>query len=239
MKYEKDSQLSYSLGAFPTFELLLNKPNDVVCVYYHEKTTFSQDITKIKNYCENNNIPFKQNSKIINSIAKKDNVFIMAEFKKFSDNLDNGNQIVLVNPSDMGNAGTIMRTSLGFGYKNLVLITPCIDVFNPKVIRSSMGAIFSLNIKHYPSFEEYAKHNDIKKYLFMLDGKNILQDIDIKENENHALIFGNEATGLDDSLKKYGDTVLIKHSNKIDSLNLSISIGIAIYDFSKKNIKNA
>ena len=236
MKYEKDSQISYTLGAFPTFELLLNKPKNVVCVYYHEKTTFSPDILKIKDYCEKNNIPFKQNSKIINTIAKKDNVFIMAEFNKFLDNLENGNQIVLVNPSDMGNAGTIMRTALGFGYKNLVLITPCIDVFNPKVIRSSMGAIFSLNIQHYSSFEDYVKHNDIKKYLFMLDGKNILQNIDIKEKENHALVFGNEATGLDASLKQYGDTVLIKHSNKIDSLNLSISIGIAIYEFSKKNI---
>ena len=237
MKYEKDSLISYTLGAFPTFELLLNKPKKVKNVYYHEKTIFSQDIVKIKDYCLKNNIPFKQNSKIINSIAKKDNVFIMAEFEKFSDCIDRGNQIVLVNPSDMGNAGTIMRTALGFGYKNLVLITPCIDVFNPKVIRSSMGAIFSLNIIHYNSFEEYAKQNNIEKYLFVLDGEHILQNIETSKIKEHALIFGNEATGLSDDLKKYGKTVLIKHTDKIDSLNLSISIGIAIYEFSKINHK--
>lgn len=238
MKYEKDSLTSYTLGAFPTFELLLNKPEKVISVYFHEKIKYTEDINKIIAYCKEQNIPFKQNTKLINSIASKDNVFIMAEFKKFNDNLQDGNQIVLVNPSDMGNVGTIMRTALGFGYKNLIVITPCVDLFNPKVIRSSMGAIFSLNIKHYNSFEEYVKENEnIEKYLFMLDGKNILQDLTINNNY-HALVFGNEATGLDNDLKKYGETVLIKHTNKIDSLNLSISIGIAIYEFSKKHINN-
>lgn len=234
MKYDKDSLISYTLGAFPTIELLKNHIDKVNCVYFHEKTIYTDDINKIIEICNLNNIPYKQNTKLINSIATKENVFVMGEFKKYSNDIKWGNQIVLVNPSDMGNVGTIIRTSLGFGYKNLVLITPCVDVFNPKVIRSSMGAIFSLNITHYTSFEEYVMHNpDIHKYLFMLDGSNILQDMTTKDNP-HALVFGNEATGLPDDIKKYGDTVFIKHSNDIDSLNLSISIGIAIYEFSKK-----
>lgn len=236
MKYEKESQLSYTLGAFPTFELLMHRPSNVINVYFHEKTNYSDDMNKIIKICEENKIPYQVNTKKINSIAKKENVFVMAEFKKFNDELDNSNQIVLVNPSDMGNVGTIMRTALGFGYKNLVLISPCADVFNPKVIRSSMGAIFSLNIKHYSSFADYVKNNiDVEKYLFMLDGKNVLQNMNTRQENKYALIFGNEATGLDPNFKQYGQTVLIKHTNKIDSLNLAISIGVAIYEFSKNN----
>ena len=238
MKYDKEDKTSYTLGAFPTFELLLKHPENAICVYFHEKTIYSEDINKIIDYCNSKKIPYTTNTKKINSIATKENVFVMAEFTKIDDKIESGNQIVLVNPSDMGNVGTIMRTALGFGYKNIVLITPCVDVYNPKVIRSSMGAIFSLNIKHYENFEDYAKENsEIEKFLFMLDGKNILQNMDIDKYKDYALIFGNEATGLDDNLKKFGQTVLIKHSNNIDSLNLSISIGIAIYEFSKSQFK--
>jgi TrmH family RNA methyltransferase len=50
------------------------------------------------------------------------------------------------------------------------------------------------------------------------------------------LVFGNEAKGLDDSFLKEGTSVVIKHTNNIDSLNLPIAVGIAIYEFSKKNI---
>ena len=51
----------------------------------------------------------------------------------------------------------------------------------------------------------------------------------------HTLIFGNEATGLSDNFLNIGSPIIIKHSNLIDSLNLSMSVGIALYEFSKNN----
>jgi len=54
------------------------------------------------------------------------------------------NHIVLVEPRNMGNVGTIIRTMLGFGYRNLVMIGPAVDIFDPMVIRSTMGALFKL-----------------------------------------------------------------------------------------------
>ncbi|MDD3995739.1 MAG: TrmH family RNA methyltransferase, partial [Bacilli bacterium] len=126
----------------------------------------------------------------------------------------------------------IIRTMLGFNYKNLAIITPSVDIFNPKVIRASMGSIFGVNIKLFSSFDEYKEtYNKHKIYTFMTDGKLKLNEIE-KDNLV-SLVFGNESSGLDESYKNY-ESVVINHSNEIDSLNLTIAIGISLYEFSLK-----
>ena len=140
--------------------------------------------------------------------------------------------IVLVNPSDAGNIGTIMRSMLGFDFRNLIVIRPCVDVFNPKVVRASMGAMFSLNVIEFDSVEDYLKSNNNKKYFFMLNGKKMLGDFKNK-HKKFDLVFGNEASGLPEFLIDVDESIVIKHSKNIDSLNLPISVAIAIYEFSK------
>ena len=66
----------------------------------------------------------------------------------------------------------------------------------------------------------------------MLQAKETLQETTNKVSP-HTLAFGNEAHGLDESFLKLGTPLIIKHSNNIDSLNLSMSVGIALYEFSK------
>ena len=83
--------------------------------------------------------------------------------------------------------GTIMRTMLGFHYTNLVIIKPAVDVFDPKVVRASMGAIFHLNVCYYDDFETYYqqyKHHEF--YPLMLKGaKNIHQ---VESLSLHSLV---------------------------------------------------
>ena len=67
----------------------------------------------------------------------------------------------------------------------------------------------------------------------MLKAKTTLQNLD-KKLSPHTLIFGNEASGLDDKFLDIGTPLLISHSNQIDSLNLSMSVGIALYEFNKQ-----
>ena len=233
MNYKKENETSFTLGAFPTMEILKVRPNLVRTIYTHKNLKQSAEIQNILQLAQNLNIPVTDGTRLIERVSGKENVFIMAEFHKFNDKITAGDQIVLYNPSDMGNVGTILRTSLGFGVKNIIFIKPCVDVFNPKVVRASMGAIFSLNIVMYENFNEYLKENEkIKKYLFMLDGKQTLQTLDFGKGEK-ALIFGNEASGLPSEIKQYGTPVFIEHSNKIDSLNLAISVAIALYQLAK------
>jgi len=233
-KYSKDSNYSYTLGIFPTFELIKNNPSSVKEIITHEKLIESDDTKKLFELAKKKNIKISKNSKLIDKIADKGNVYIIGIFEKYNNPINNTeNQILLVNPSDMGNLGTILRVMLGFDYKNLAIIKPCIDIYDPKVIRASMGAIFSINISLFDSIDDYLKVNKNHKYPFMLKASTTLQSNRKKETP-HTLIFGNEARGLDDEFLNIGTPILIKHSTNIDSLNLSISVGIALYEFSKK-----
>lgn len=231
-KYKKDNEYSFTFGAFPTFELLKNKSKQCVFVLLHSKLKQTEDISNLIKLCKDNNIEIKNDDRTINKITDKENCFVVGVFKKFKGKNVNENHIVLVNPSDMGNMGTIMRTMLGFDIKNLIIIKPAVDTFNPKVVRASMGAIFSLNIVEFESVEEYLKSNTNKKYFFMLNGTNKLGQFE-KTTYNYDLVFGNEATGLPEHLLDYDESVVIEHSKNIDSLNLPISVAMAIYEFNK------
>ena len=232
-KYNKDRDYSFTFGAFPTFELIKNKPEQAVCVLFHSKLKNSDDIEKLIKLCQDKKIQIRHDDKTINKIADKENCFVVGVFKKFNGQNINDKHVVLVNPSDMGNMGTIMRTMLGFDFKNLIVIKPCVDIFNPKVVRASMGAIFSLNIVEFDSVEEYLKSNSNKKYFFMLNGKKELGKFK-NTHTNFDLVFGNEASGLPEFLINIDESVVIRHSKNIDSLNLPISVAMAIYEFSKK-----
>lgn len=232
-KYSKDNDYSYSFGAFPTYELLKNKNIQVDSIILHEKLEKSEDIQKIINLANSRKIKITTNGKLIEKLSGKGNIYIVGVFKKYQMNIDNTkNQILLVNPSDMGNLGTIIRVMLGFNYTNLAIIKPCIDIFDPKVIRASMGSIFNINVELFDNIEDYLKINKSHKYPFMLKGKTYLQELS-KKKTPHTLIFGNEATGLNDEYLNTGTPIKINHSSNIDSLNLSMSVGIALYEFSK------
>ena len=231
-RYNKEEEHSFTFGAFPTFELINKKSEQAICVLIHSKLKMTEDIKKLIKLCEQKNIEIRQDDKTINKIADKENCFIVGVFKKFFGRNKQGKHIVLVNPSDAGNMGTIMRTMLGFDFKDLIIIKPCVDVFNPKVVRASMGAIFSLNIMEFDAVEDYLNSNDNKKYFFMLNGKKELGGFE-NDCANFDLVFGNEASGLPEFLIDVDESVVIKHSKNIDSLNLPISVAMAIYEFSK------
>lgn len=234
-KYSKDSGISFCFGAFPTYELLTRKPEHVVELLIHEKLSDSEDIQKILIEAKKHNIKITKNGKLIEKLSGKGNIYIVGVFKKYTENVSmTDNQILLVSPSDAGNLGTIIRVMLGFGYKNLSIIKPCVDIFDPKVIRASMGAIFSINFELFDNILDYLEKNKNPKFPFMLKAKSKLSEINNKPSP-HTLIFGNEATGLPDNYLNIGTPLIIKHSNAIDSLNLSMSVGIACYEFSKDN----
>lgn len=232
-KYNKNYNYSYTFGIFPTFELVKNRAERVIKIILSSKLKISEDVKNLLGLCERKNIKIEYDDRVINRVADKENCFVVGVFEKYETKFDiTDRNLVLFNPSDMGNMGTIMRTMLGFGISNLIIIKPAVDHFNPKVIRASMGAIFSLNILEFDSIGSYLERSKNKKYFFMLKGNNILGKFEIKDKK-YDLIFGNEASGLPENLLNYDESVVIKHTNKIDSLNLPISIGIALYEFTK------
>ena len=230
--YKKSDETSYTLGVFPTIELLQTRPHDVIRVVVHSSIEQNKGYPMIKDLCHKYHIHIDIHDKTIEKLSPKNNCFAIGIFKKYQCELKDFHHVVLVNPMDMGNMGTIMRTMLGFNYHELAIIRPAVDIFDPKVIRASMGAIFHLNIKYYESFDDYyQEYQHHEFYPLMLKGaKNIHH---VASNSIHSLIFGNESSGLSDDYLKYGQSVFIPHSECIDSLNLSMALGLTLFHFSK------
>ena len=234
-RYNDKAEYSYCFGPFPTFELIENRPQEAIEVLYHSQT--SEAIReKLQRICQDQGIPCEQNDKVIQRIRDKENCLVIGVFKKHESVLSMDRpHVVLVNPSDMGNLGTIIRTAVGFGIPDLAIIRPGAAICHPKTVRASMGSLFRLNFQYFDSFAEYkrAYGEDRKMYPFMLKGSVGLDQLQRDEGELYSLIFGNEATGLPDEFLGEGQSVRIRNTDNIDSLNLSLAAGIAIYEFTK------
>lgn len=232
--YKKEFDYSYALGAFPTVELLEKRPEEALGVYVH--STFT-DRGLIEELCRKHNLPVWENDKLIARLSDKENVFVIGVFRKYEDTLAADQpHLMLVNPGNMGNAGTIFRTCLAFGIHDVAIIAPGIDRFHPKAVRASMGALFSLRVSYFSNIEEYRRryvdsHPDRKLYSFMLTGKKQLTAENCPKPELFTLIFGNEATGLPEEYADFTESIIIPQSDEVDSLNLTIAVGIGAYLF--------
>lgn len=227
--YDKGGEQSYTLGVFPTIELIKCRPGDVVAVLIHSKLNISEDISRALALLPPS-VPVTADDRAVERLAKKDNTFMLGVFKKRDYPLSKDSQVVLVEPSDIGNLGTIVRTAVGFGYKNIVLVGNAADIFDPRAVRASMGAVMRINIKRYGSFEAYAEENPLPKYLFMLGAEKTLTEI-TPPDAPVALVFGNESSGLPKYIAGYGTPVVIKHSDEIDSLALPQAVAIGLHYF--------
>lgn len=231
-QYKKDFEYSYSLGAFPTIELLKTHKKEVVEVLVHSTFDNEDIITKINDLIKP--LQIIRNDKLISKLSDKENIFVIGIFKKYYKELNpNKDHLLLDNPSNMGNLGTIIRSALGFNIENLAIIRPGLDIFNPKVIRASMGSIFSMNIEFFDSIDDYKnKYNTHNIYAFMLQASKSLRECSFS-NKPITLAFGNEATGLDQRYLNE-NSIIIKHNDKIDSLNITNAVSIGLYEYNEK-----
>ncbi len=137
--------------------------------------------------------------------------------------------LVLDNIQDPGNLGTIIRTALGANYLDLYLID-CVGYKTPKVLRSTMGAIFGLNIYKctLQDIKTMMQNNDLQLICTNLNGTNIYDFTPKKDC--YGLAIGNEGKGLCDELIDLAkDKITIPMNPKLESLNAGVSAGIAMY----------
>ncbi|MCK9416178.1 TrmH family RNA methyltransferase [Candidatus Dojkabacteria bacterium] len=187
----------------------------------------------MKRLCKEKGISLNVSDRSIEKIAVKENTYVMGVFRKYDTELEEGNHLVLIEPRNMGNIGTIIRTMLGFSFKNLVLIGSSADIFDPMVVRSTMGALFRINFKHYNTIQQYMSgYPKYNLYPFMLEGAKDIREVEFKEP--FSIVQGNESRGLDSSFKDIGQSVYIPHSEDIDSLNLAIATSIGLWEASRR-----
>jgi TrmH family RNA methyltransferase len=146
-----------------------------------------------------------------------------------------GNKLLLLdNLQDPGNLGTIIRSAVAFNIDTIVLGDNCVDLYNSKVIRSTQGMIFNINIVNYNLEEliETLKEKDYTIYGTKVTNGNSVKNIKVKDK--YALIIGSEGKGVSESLLSLCDEYLyIDMNKKCESLNAAIAASIIMYELDK------
>ena len=231
--YKSSLDYSYAPGIFPSMECLTGRPEKVRRLLVHSSAVGREGTDRLCALAEKLGVRVEEADRALARISGKENCFAAAVFEKFEDEpVPDRSHIVLHNPGDSGNVGTILRTALGLGIEDVVLIRPCVDVFDPKTVRASMGSLFRLRVKVYDRFEEYRKaFPDRALYPFMLDASVPLREAVREKPPVWTLVFGNEGRGLPKEFSSLGQAVRIESNDKVDSLNLAIAAGIGIYEY--------
>lgn len=139
--------------------------------------------------------------------------------------------LILDNIQDPGNMGTILRTADSVGLTQIIIPKGAADCYNQKVVRSSMGAIFRINIIEtqdlVKTVKELKKHK-IKIYATDLKTDKTIYDVSYKKT---AIVIGNEANGVSKEILEIADErVKIPMRGKAESLNASVATGIILYN---------
>ena len=139
--------------------------------------------------------------------------------------------IVLESVEKPGNLGAILRSADAAGIDGVIVCDPLTDLYNPNLIRSSIGAVFTVPVVTCTSEEciQFLKKHNIQILTAQLQDSNLYYDQDMKRGT--AIVMGTESTGLTDIWRKAADAhIRIPMLGKLDSLNVSVSAAILMYE---------
>ena len=140
--------------------------------------------------------------------------------------------IALENIQDPGNLGTIIRTSDACGFDAVIVSKDSVDIYNPKVIRSTMGSVFHIPVLGVDDFYEtlrIIKENGL--LIVAAHTRNAEPCWKVNLSNNVAIIIGNEGNGISDTLLKLSDsTIMIPMDKRAESLNAAAAASILIYE---------
>ena len=213
-------------------------PNSWEIKYLLKAESYSEDINFENVYTVKDSL-FEKISETVNPQG----ILAVCHIKEFDvTNVDYSNSpffVVLENVTDPGNMGTLIRTADAAGADGIFLSKGCVDIYNPKVIRATMGSIFHLpiyrNLNLMDLMEDF-KNNNVKTLAAHLKGTSTPYKVDM--TTACAVIIGNEANGLSDEISEIAsDLVKIPMPGKAESMNAGIAGGILIYEAVRQRIE--
>ncbi len=144
--------------------------------------------------------------------------------------------LLLDNLRDPGNLGTIVRTAEGAGMAGVVLSRESVDLFNPKTVRATMGAVFRVPFFYAEDFIaviEDLKEAGVPVYGTMMQGSVLYHQADFTKGA--GIVIGNEANGISESVAKaLSGTVRIPMEGELESLNAAVSAAILMYEAARQ-----
>lgn len=137
---------------------------------------------------------------------------------------------------DPGNLGTIIRSAVAFGIDTIILSKDTVDLYNPKVIRSTQGMMFHIPIatKDLTSVIDELKSNEIPVYGTKVGYGEDVRQIPSKDKSSFALIVGNEGNGVSEKVLDKCDKFLhIDMDDRVESLNVGVATSIILYELNR------
>ena len=177
---------------------------------------------------------------LISEVKTPQGILAVIEKDNSEDKIDYKQDVIVVldGIQDPGNLGTILRTIDSVGLNQVIVSKETADAYNPKVVRSTMGAIFRVNIIESDSLLETLKNIKKHKYKIMatsLETENSIYDVDYNKK---VLVIGNEANGVSQEILDYADEkIKIPMLGKTESLNASVATAVILYEYIRNKIK--
>ena len=176
---------------------------------------------------------------LLTEVKTPQGIIAVVEKQSATNQIDYSQDIIIAldDLQDPGNLGTILRTADSANLNQIILSKNSVDVYNPKVVRSTMGAIFRINIIEVENLAETLKEikkNKFKVMVTALDGKKSIYEADYSKN---VIVIGNEANGVSAEVQKIADEkVIIPMLGKAESLNASVAASIIIYEYVRRKL---
>lgn len=176
---------------------------------------------------------------LLTDVQNPQGLLAIIEKQDKEENIDYKEDIIVAldGIQDPGNLGTILRTIDSVGLKQVIASKETADAYNPKVVRSTMGAIFRVNIIESDNLLETLKNIKKHKYKIMatsLETNNSIYDVDYKKK---VLVIGNEANGVSKEVLEYADEkIKIPMLGKTESLNASVATAVILYEYVRRKI---
>jgi len=198
------------------------------------------DILVLENYELDFDIPMEityVTESIMKKLTRMPSIPKVIGVCKIIDNKDiKGNRVlVLDNIQDPGNLGTIIRSSVAFNIDTIVLSNDTVDIYNDKVIRSTQGLLFHINIIRRDLFDVI---KELKNNNYDILGTNVNNGVTLNKVKSNkfALLMGNEGNGLNKELQSMCDkNIYIPMNNNCESLNVAVATSIILYSLGCDN----
>ncbi len=159
---------------------------------------------------------------------------VMALCRKKEESADLGNHILVLDGiQDPGNLGTIIRSSKAFHIDTIVLGENTVDLYNPKVVRSTQGMLFHINVirKDLVPFLQTLKDQDYPLYGTKVEYGKDVRELKEKDKAKYVLIMGNEGAGVRPEILDLCDQFLyINMDEAVESLNVAVATSILLYE---------
>ena len=180
---------------------------------------------------------FEVSREVLNKISKTDNLNYIGVGKEIKESSDYQNRVLILDElSDPLNIGRIMESAYLFGFDSIILSENAADIYHPKCLSASRGAIYNLNIKRCDIIMEinHLKEDGFKVYATGLKDNTLSLD-EVKISDKMAVVLGNEGSGVRSTVFDVSDETVKIDMHNIDSLNVAMAGAIIMYRFSILN----